>query len=70
MKTNYLTGTEPTNYEGFTNDSNRHLRYSDYKHLKNVDWGADKSIVISDIMGLVSLIFAIVSIIAVLFLGV
>lgn len=70
MKTNYFTDTNPINYEDIASDSSRHLRYYDYKHLKNVDWGVDKQIIISDIIGLCGFIVAIVSIIVVLFLGV
>lgn len=75
MKTNYFTETNPINYEAIASDSSKHLRYRDYKHLKDVTWSygesnLDKSIVISDILGLTGFILAIVSIIAVLYLGV
>ena len=70
METNYLTNVDPINYEDIASNSNRHLRYYDYKHLKDVDWGIDKKIDISDIIGLCGFIVAIVSIIVVLFLGV
>lgn len=70
MKTNYTCGIDPINYDEVASDSSRHLRYYDYKHLKNVDWGVAKQIIISDIMGLCGFILAVVSIIVVLFLGV
>lgn len=69
MKTNYTCNIDPVNYDEIARDTNKHLYYSDYKHLKDVDWGVDKSIVISDIIGLCGVILAVVSIIAVLFLN-
>ena len=70
MKLHPFTKTDPINYEDIASNSSRHLRYYDYKHLKDVDWGIDKSIVIDDIIGVCGFIVAIVSIIVVLFLGV
>ena len=69
MKTNCFTDTDPVNYDEVARNSSRHLRYYDYKHLKDVDWGIDKSIVIDDIIGLCGFIVAIVAIIAILFLN-
>lgn len=69
-KLHYFTNTNPINYDDIDSNSSRHLRYSDYKDLKNVDWGIDKTIVIDDIIGLCGFIVAVVSIIVVLFLGV
>ena len=69
MKLHPFTQTEPINYEDIASNSSRNLRYSDYKHLKNVDWGVDKTIVISDIIGLCGVILAALFIIAVLFLN-
>ena len=68
-KLNYTSDVDPINYDEVARNSSRHLRYSDYKDLKNVDWGVDKKIVISDIIGLTGFILAVVSIIAVLFLN-
>lgn len=75
MKTNYLTNIDPINYDYAAQDTMKHLYFKDYKHLKDVTWSygesnLDKSIVISDIIGLCGLIVAVVSIIAVLYLGV
>lgn len=70
MKTNYFTDTDPINYDYTAQDTMKHLYFKDYKELKNVDWGIDKSIVISDIIGLCGFIIAVLSIIVILFLGV
>ena len=34
----YFTKIDPINYEEIARDSSRHLRYLDYKHLKNVNF--------------------------------
>lgn len=68
MKLHPFTQTEPINY--CAEDTMKHLYFKDYKHLKDVDWGIDKSIVIDDIIGLLGFIIAVLSIIVILFLGV
>lgn len=69
-KLNYTCNIDPVNYHYSAQDTMKHLYFRDYKDLKNVDWGIDKQIIISDIIGLTGFILAVVSIIAVLFLGV
>lgn len=34
----YFTKIDPIDYEEIARDSSRHLRYLDYKHLKDVDF--------------------------------
>lgn len=34
----YFTKLDPINYDEVASDSSRHLRYRDYKHLKDVNF--------------------------------
>ena len=65
----YVTKTDPINYDYAAQDTMKHLYFKDYKYLKDVDWGIDKTIVIDDIIGVCGFIIAVVSIIAILFLN-
>lgn len=68
MKLHLFTTTEPETYTGIYDDSNKHLRYYDYKHLANVKFVED-TINYSDVIGLLGCIIAVCGIIAVLFLA-
>lgn len=50
MKLNYFVDEQPLDYEVIANDNNRHLRYHDYKHLKNVDWHNDTETLLSKVL--------------------
>lgn len=38
----YFTKLDPINYDEVARDTNRHLRYRDYKHLKDVNFDNDR----------------------------
>lgn len=49
MKLNYFVDEQPLDYEKL-NDSHRHLRYHDYKHLKDVTWVDDSESLTSKVL--------------------
>jgi hypothetical protein len=59
----YFTNLDPINYDEVARDTNRHLRYRDYKHLQGVNFDNDReeSIVVKVIatMGFVMCLIAI-----------
>lgn len=38
----YFTKLDPINYDEVARDTNRHLRYHDYKHLQGVNFDNDR----------------------------
>ena len=38
----HFTKLDPTNYDEVARDTNRHLRYHDYKHLRGVNFDNDR----------------------------
>ena len=69
-KLHYFTQTNPINYEDIASNSSRHLRYYDYKHLKDVTWSdSESNVVWSDVFGAIMLIMAFLSITVMLFLS-
>ena len=68
-KLNYTCDIDPINYEEVTRNSSRHLRYSDYKELKDVKF-VDDRLSFNDYLGIIGLCIAVLSIIVILFLGV
>lgn len=63
---NIFTDVQPVDYEEISRNSSRHLRYSDYKHLKDVKFTEDEKINWFEVL---TILFAFASITLILFLS-